>query len=165
MRYAQIREMDITNGLGIGIALYTQGCRFHCKNCFNSELWNFTGGKEWNKEIEDYFLSLAQPDYITRISILGGEPFSQENLEDLTKLVKRIRQELPNIQIWMYTGYLAEVLPRFASDILENIDVLIDGQYMDELRDLKLKFRGSSNQRIIDVKESLKQGKIILYNI
>lgn len=165
MRYAQIREMDITNGLGIGIALYTQGCRFHCKNCFNSELWNFTGGNEWNKEIEDYFLSLAQPDYITRISILGGEPFSQENLEDLAKLVKRIRKELPNIKIWMYTGYLAETLPRFALDILENIDVLIDGQYIDELRDLKLKFRGSSNQRIIDVKESLKQEKIILYNI
>ena len=161
MRYAQIRSLDISNGEGVGIALYTQGCRFHCKNCFNSELWDYTKGKEWSSEVEDYLVSLLSRDYIDRISFLGGEPLSEENLEDLDNLLNRIRKECPSKKIWMYTGYTYEVIKDRLSYILKNIDVLVDGLYVDELRDLKLEFRGSSNQRVIDVQKTIKCNEVI----
>ena len=161
MRYAQIRSLDISNGEGVGIALYTQGCRFHCKNCFNSELWDYTKGKEWSSEVEDYLVSLLSRDYIDRISFLGGEPLSEENLEDLDNLLNRIRKECPSKKIWMYTGYTYEVIKDRLSYILKNIDVLVDGLYIDELRDLKLEFRGSSNQRVIDIQNTIKCNEVI----
>lgn len=161
MRYAQIRSLDISNGEGVGIALYTQGCRFHCKNCFNSELWDYTKGKEWSSEVEDYLVSLLSRDYIDRISFLGGEPLSEENLEDLDNLLNRIRKECPSKKIWMYTGYTYEVIKDRLSYILKNVDVLVDGLYVDELRDLKLEFRGSSNQRVIDVQNTIKCNEVI----
>nr|DAK84675.1 MAG TPA: anaerobic ribonucleoside-triphosphate reductase activating protein [Caudoviricetes sp.] len=163
MRYSQIRSMDISNGEGIGIALFTTGCRFYCKNCFNKELWDVNNGEEWNPEIEDKFISLAQPDYITRISILGGEPFIDENLIDLKKMIKKIKGIYPNKNIWVYSGYYYEELIERAKDIFPYIDVLVDGRYIDELKNPKLKFRGSSNQRVIDVQKSLKENKIILW--
>lgn len=161
MRYAQIRSLDISNGEGVGIALYTQGCRFHCKNCFNSELWDYTKGKEWSSEVEDYLISLLSHDYIDRISFLGGEPLSEENLEDLDNLLNRIRRECPSKKIWMYTGYTYEAIKDRLSYILKNVDVLVDGLYVDELRDLKLEFRGSSNQRVIDVQNTIKCNEVI----
>lgn len=161
MRYAQIRSLDISNGEGVGIALYTQGCRFHCKNCFNSELWDYTKGKEWSSEVEDYLVSLLSRDYIDRISFLGGEPLSEENLEDLDSLLNRIRKECPSKKIWMYTGYTYEVIKDRLSYILKNVDVLVDGLYIDELRDLKLEFRGSSNQRVIDIQNTIKCNEVI----
>lgn len=161
MRYAQIRSLDISNGEGVGIALYTQGCRFHCKNCFNSELWDYTKGKEWSSEVEGYLVSLLSRDYIDRISFLGGEPLSEENLEDLDSLLNRIRKECPSKKIWMYTGYTYEVIKDRLSYILKNVDVLVDGLYIDELRDLKLEFRGSSNQRVIDIQNTIKCNEVI----
>lgn len=161
MRYAQIRSLDISNGEGVGIALYTQGCRFHCKNCFNSELWDYTKGKEWSSEVEDYLVSLLSRDYINRVSFLGGEPLSEENLEDLDNLLNRIRRECPSKKIWMYTGYTYEAIKDRLSYILKNVDVLVDGLYIDELRDLKLEFRGSSNQRVIDVQNTIKCNEVI----
>lgn len=161
MRYAQIRSLDISNGEGVGVALYTQGCRFHCKNCFNSELWEYNKGKEWNSEIEDYLVSLLSRDYIDRISFLGGEPLSDENLEDLDNLLNRIRKECPSKKIWVYTGYTYEAIKDRLSYILKNIDVLVDGLYIDELRDLKLEFRGSSNQRVIDIQSTIKCNEVI----
>ena len=161
MKYAKIDKFEIVNGEGIGISLYTQGCRFHCKNCFNSELWEYTKGKEWNSEVEDYLVSLLSHDYIDRISFLGGEPLSDENLEDLDNLLSRIRKECPSKKIWMYTGYTYEVIKDRLSYILKNIDVLVDGLYIDELRDLKLEFRGSSNQRVIDIQSTIKCNEVI----
>ena len=163
MRYAQIRSMDISNGENIGVALFTSGCRFYCKNCFNKELWDVKSGNAWSKEVEDNFLALAKPDYIKRISILGGEPFIDENLIDLENLVKRIKKEYPNKKLWIYSGYTYEELLNRAKNILEYVDILVDGRYVDELRDLKLKFKGSSNQRVIDVQKSLKKNKVNIY--
>lgn len=163
MRYAQIRNMDISNGEKIGIALFTSGCRFYCKNCFNKELWDVKSGNAWSKEVEDNFLTLAKPDYISRISILGGEPFIDENLIDLEKLVKRIKETYPNKKLWIYSGYTYEELLERAKNILNYVDILVDGRYVDELKDYKLKFRGSSNQRVIDVQNSLKENKVIIY--
>ena len=163
MRYAQIRDMDISNGEKIGVALFTSGCRFYCKNCFNKELWDVKSGNVWSKEVEDNFLTLAKPDYISRISILGGEPFIDENLTDLEKLVKRIKETYPNKKLWIYSGYTYEELLNRASNILKYVDVLVDGKFVDELKDYRLKFKGSSNQRVIDVQKSLKENKVILY--
>ena len=163
MRVAQIRTLDISNGEGVGIALYTSGCRFHCKNCFNKELWDINAGQEWNKEKEDNFIALASANYVQRISILGGEPFIEENLEDLNKLVERIKTIYPTKKIWIYSGYTFEVLKEKANNILKNIDILVDGLFVDELKDMKLKFKGSSNQRIIDIQKSLEKDEVVLY--
>lgn len=160
MRYAQIRNMDISNGTGIGIALFTQGCRFHCKNCFNQDLWNFDGGKEWNKEAEDKIIELASKPFITRLSILGGEPLSFENINDLTYLLKRFKKIYPDKKIWLYSGYTYDIIDL---ELLRYVDILVDGQYVDDLKDYKLKFRGSSNQRIIDVQRSIEEGCIVLW--
>lgn len=165
MRYSQIRNMDIVNGEGIGIALFTNGCRFYCKNCFNKELWDVKGGYKWDDTVENKFIKLASPNYITRISILGGEPFIDENLIDLEKLVKRIKSVYSSKKIWVYSGYTYEELLTRAKDILKYVDILVDGRYIDELKDFKLKFRGSSNQRIIDVQESLKTNQIVLWTL
>ena len=156
MRYAQIRRLDISDGEGIGIALYVQGCHFHCKNCFNKVTWDFNGGKEWTKEVETKFINMSLNEHIERISILGGEPLALENYDTVLNLCKQIYKP-----IWLYSGYVFEDLQ--GKDILNYIDVLVDGRFIDELKDLSLAFRGSSNQRIIDVKESIKNNKVILY--
>lgn len=180
MNYASIRKMDISNGEGVGVALFVQGCHFHCYNCFNSETWDFNGGKEWTEEVKNKFLDLIDKPYIKRVTILGGEPLSDENLETILELTNEIRLSFPDKTIWIYTGYTFEETQllskgldqesmrfnkynKMRQNILENCDVLVDGRYIDELRDITLKWRGSSNQRVIDVKRSLKQGKIILW--
>ena len=161
MKYAQIREMDVTNGNGIGVALFTQGCPYHCKNCFNPETWDFDKGTDWTKETENKIIELLKPEYITRLTILGGEPLIERNIEPLTALLKRVKGIYPNKQVWLYTGGDFEVLEGLYEEIFQYIDILIDGRYIDDLRDYKLKWRGSSNQRIIDVQASLKSGDVI----
>ena len=161
MKYAQIREIDITNGSGIGVALFTQGCPYHCKNCFNPETWDFNKGMVWTKEIENKIMELLKPEYITRLTILGGEPLIERNIEPLTALLKRVKGIYPDKQVWLYTGGDFEVLEGLYEEIFQYIDILIDGRYVDDLRDYKLKWRGSSNQRIIDVQASLKSGNVV----
>ena len=159
MRYASIRDLDISNGNDIGVALFTQGCHFHCKNCFNKSTWDFDDGKEFTKETCSKFMKLVNRPFIKRVSILGGEPLTKENVDDVCNILKQIK----NKTIWVYTGYTFETVRKYA--IMKYIDYLVDGQYVDELRDLRLKFRGSSNQRIIDVQKSLKENKVILYGV
>ena len=161
MKYAQIREMDVTNGNGIGVALFTQGCPYHCKNCFNPETWDFNKGTDWTKETENKIIELLKPEYITRLTILGGEPLIERNIEPLIALLKRVKGIYPDKQVWLYTGGDFEVLEGLYEEIFQYIDILIDGRYIDDLRDYKLKWRGSSNQRIIDVQASLKSGDVI----
>ena len=166
MRYAQIRSMDISNGEGVGVSLFVQGCPFHCKNCFNSDTWDFNGGKEWTEKIKDKFLELIDRPYIKRVSILGGEPLAEQNLDGVLDLVKEFRISFPEKSIWLYTGYDFDLLrdkfneykwTPFAIDadkwltrweIISNIDILVDGEYIDEQRDITLKWRGSKNQNI-----------------
>ena len=177
MRYASIRDMDISNGQGLGVSLFVQGCYFHCKNCFNSETWDFNGGKEWTIEIKEKFLKLIDRDYIERVTILGGEPLVDQNVESVLNLVKEIREKFPKKKIWIYTGYKwnAILYPvvtddfnlerdrilQIRRDILNYIDVLVDEKFEDDKKDLTLKWKGSSNQHVIDVKRSFEEGKII----
>lgn len=144
MRYAKIKKMDIANGNGIRVSLFVQGCNFHCKGCFNKETWSFSGGKEWNKEIEDKFIELCQKPHIQGVSILGGEPLQQD--DDLLHLLQRIKTEVKKpISLW--TGYKFEDIPEDKKSLLEYIDEIIDGQFIEDLKDLNLDFRGSSNQK------------------
>lgn len=152
MRYASIRSFDISNGEGIGVALFTQGCKFHCKGCFNQETWDLDGGKEYTPEIEEEIMKLLGRDFIDRFSILGGEPLLDRNIEDLTRLCKRIKREYPDKKIWLYSGYTYETIIHNLPELMDNIDILVDGTYIEELKNLNLHFRGSSNQRVIKVK-------------
>lgn len=158
--------MDISNGPGVGVSLFVQGCHLHCKGCFNSTAWDFNGGKEWNDDVKQKFLELASKPYIKRISILGGEPLSPENNYDLYELITEIKDKLPDKVIWLYTGYLFEYAINNQSNrkILELCDVVVDDRYVEELKDIGLPWCGSSNQRVIDVQETLKQNKIVLYD-
>ena len=166
MRYASIRNLDISNGDGIGVALFVQGCPFHCYNCFNPQTWDFDGGKEWNDDIRGDFLDIIQQcEYSDRVTIIGGEPLCEQNRFDVGVLISDIKTQFPHKKIWLYTGYTWEELIDNVSilNIIEFVDVIVDGRYIDELRDITLPFRGSSNQRIIDVKKSLEKGEVILY--
>ena len=163
MRYSQIIPFDVCNGKGIGLSLFVQGCKFHCKGCFNSETWNFDGGKEWNEEIKNKFFELINRPYIKRVSILGGEPLADENISEIYNLISEIKERFPDKDIWLYSGYTLEEIQEWKAGmcVLEYVDVLVDGPYIEEQRDISLHWRGSKNQRIIDVKETLKQGRVI----
>lgn len=181
IRYAQIRECDVSNGEGVGVALFVQGCNFHCYNCFNKDTWDFNGGKEWTPEVEDKFIELASRPYIKRISLLGGECLAVENLDGVLNLVNKIRLLMPEKTIWIYSGFTWESImwsrmphpPHHSSEdflhwnqrneIVSKCDVLVDGRYIDSQRNIQLKYRGSENQRVIDIQESLKQNKVVLY--
>lgn len=209
MRYAKINSLDISNGEGVGVAIFVQGCHFRCKGCFNPETWDFNGGMEWNEETEQRFISLISRPYIKRVSILGGEPLADENLELTQTLIDLIfRTSLKinkEIKIWLYTGYVLETLQNDVvtanrtifsywqdelsddnidkaiknkisiytndkrikrNDIALVCDYLVDGQFEIDKQDLtysKVKFAGSTNQRIIDVKKTLEKGEIVLY--
>lgn len=183
MRYASMRNLDISNGEGVGVSLFVQGCPFHCKNCFNSDTWEFNGGKEWTEETKNKFIELINRPYIKRVSFLGGECLAEQNLDEVLKLVKQIRISFPDKTIWLYTGYEWNSLmskicqPTFPDkdferiieihkkrkEIISNVDVLVDGEYIDEQKDLTLKWKGSKNQNVIDIKQSLAQNKMILY--
>jgi len=159
MRYSMIRKMDVSNGRGVGISLFVQGCHFHCKGCFNPETWDFNGGKEWTEETEKLFLSLADHEYIQRISILGGEPLCDENIETVVSLINKIRVSFPNKIIWVYSGYTWENLVALQKyKLIQNADVLVDGNFQLDKQDIyneHIVFAGSTNQRIIDIKKSI----------
>lgn len=167
MRYAQIRKMDISNGEGIGVSLFVQGCHFHCKGCFNQETWDFNGGKEWDEQTEREFISLASPDYIKRISILGGEPLADENIAAVSKLIRRLKEIYPEKMIWIYTGYTWDTLDAYGKlRFIQDADVLVDGQFQLDKQDLFNKyivFAGSTNQRIIDVQASIANEEIVYW--
>lgn len=177
MRYAQIRSMDISNGEGVGVSLFVQGCPFHCKNCFNSETWDFNGGKEWTEKTKNKFMELIDRPYIKRVSFLGGECLAEQNLDGVLDLIKEIRISFPEKTIWLYTGYSYSDIFRGQSsclsqeglnnfkrrEIIKLCNIVVDGEYIDEQKDLTLKWRGSKNQRVIDVQQTLKQEKVVLY--
>lgn len=148
--------MDISNWNGIGISLFVQGCHFHCKDCFNEDTWPFTGGKEWTVETKNTFLSLADKPYIKRISILGGEPLNDENLADVVDLMKSAKKMYPDKIITIHTGYTyEELVDRDVKDVFKYADVLVTGRFVAALKDITLRFRGSSNQRIF-IKDNCK---------
>jgi anaerobic ribonucleoside-triphosphate reductase activating protein len=172
--------MDVSNGSGIGVSLFVQGCRFHCKNCFNPETWSFNGGRKWTNKSKDKFLELASEPYIVRVSILGGEPLEEENVYDVLSLLHEIKNKFPDKEIWLYTGFTwnqifkpavlnvldvdRDNLIKARKDSVSMCDVLVDGKYIDELNNISLKWCGSSNQNVIDVQKTLATGEIVLYN-
>ena len=162
MKYNLIRKMDISNGPGVRVSIFMQGCSFHCKNCFNKDTWDFNTGNEFNEETINEVLNLCQKDHIKGLSILGGEPMHPNNEEGTAKLAKAFKEKYPNKSVWMWSGY------KFDEDLKEKeamkyVDVLVDGTFSEELSNPTLKWKGSSNQRVIDVQNSLKENKIILY--
>ena len=163
MNYADLRPFDATNGIGIGTTLFVSGCLFHCKGCFNEEAWNFNYGKPFTKEVEDYFINCAKNPHINHISLLGGEVFYQD-LDIILNLVKRIKIEVKK-PIWIWTGYTFEDLLKDYDKykILLYVDIIVDGRFEINNKDINLLFRGSSNQRIIDVQKSLKTHRTIEY--
>lgn len=184
MRFASMRNLDISNGEGVGVSLFVQGCDRHCFNCFNPDTWDFNGGKEWTEKTKNKFLELINRPYIKRVSFLGGECLAEQNLDGVLNLIKEIRISFPEKTIWLYTGFewnqimnMQVMQPIFSckdleskiqnilkrQEIIKMCDVLVDGEYIDEQKDLTLKFRGSKNQRVIDVKKSLAQNKVVLY--
>ena len=172
MNYALIKPRDIANGPGVRVSLFVSGCRRHCKNCFNPETWSFSYGKEFTQETIDEILRLLEPDYIRGLTVLGGEPFEPENQPTVLELTRQVKARFPQKEIWAFTGN------RFDDDLLAKkcgpwdvteallgtIDVLVDGAFVEELKDMGLRFRGSSNQRILDVPRSLAAGQAVLWN-
>lgn len=159
MRYSKIRKMDISNGPGVRVSIFMQGCTFNCKNCFNPETHDFNGGQEFSEDTIKKILALCDNENIEGLSILGGEPMHPKNIEATTELAKAFKEKYPNKNVWAWSGF------RFDEDlknkeVLNYIDVLVDGTYKDELHNPTLKWRGSSNQRVIDVKKSMTNGNI-----
>ena len=171
MNYGEIKNFDIANGEGVRVSLFVSGCTHHCKNCFNPETWNFDFGQPFTEETEELILKELAPDYINGLSLLGGEPFEPSNQAVLLPFLRRVKELFPNKTIWCYSGYLfdKELLSEsrarceHTDEMLSLIDVLVDGEFVQELYSITLQFRGSSNQRIIDVKKSLKSGKVVEY--
>lgn len=185
MKYAQIRNMDISNGIGIGVSIFTSGCPYRCKKCHNSELWNFNSGKSFTYETHSQILKLIEPEYITRFSILGGEALLPQNVSDLALLIHDIKIKREDVKIWLWTGATFEDLYKLAflrkesndtilnklgwdnrnladlTYILNQLDYIIDGRFIQEQKDLTLKFRGSKNQRWLNMKKSIAAGQAI----
>lgn len=161
MRYNKIRKMDISNGPGVRVSIFMQGCTFNCKNCFNPETHDFNGGKEFTNETIDRIIELASKDYIVGLSILGGEPMHPKNLKGTTELVKKFKETYPNKTIWAWTGFTYDMDLK-DKEIVNYLDVLVDGRFDESLHNPLLKWRGSSNQRVINIKETKKQNKIVL---
>ena len=174
MNHASIKETDVANGTGVRVSLFVSGCTHHCKNCFNKMTWDFQYGEKFTREVEDKLLKLLEPSYINGLTLLGGEPLEPINQRGLLPFLKRVREKFGNKKsIWCYSGYkfdeelLGESRARceVTDEFLTLIDVLVDGEFVEELKNLSLKFRGSSNQRIIDVKKSLERKEIVLFYV
>lgn len=173
MNYSTIKWTDIANGEGVRVSLFVSGCTRHCTSCFNAIAWDFTHGDPFDESVENQILTALQSDYIAGLSLLGGEPLEPQNQRALYPFVKRVKEAYPQKTIWCYTGCTFDEKRGTLKDTQKNtevtkelialFDVLVDGPYMEELKDVRLKFRGSSNQRIIDVKKSLLKGECILY--
>ena len=170
MNYCELKLNDVANGPGVRVSLFVSGCTHHCKGCFNEESWDFNAGQEFTDETADTIMEALKPDYVSGITFLGGEPLERVNQQGLLPLLRRIRKEYPKKDIWCFTGYLFEkdVLERMCKEwdetpeLLSMIDVLVDGEFILEQRNLMLKFKGSENQRTIDVKKSLETGETVL---
>lgn len=161
MKYNKIRKMDISNGPGVRVSIFMQGCAFHCENCFNKETWDFNGGLDFNDETIKKVLDLCDKDYIVGLSILGGEPMHPNNIDGTTALAKAFKEKFPNKNLWVWSGYLFDKDLK-DKEVLKYIDVLVDGQFINNLHNPTLKWKGSSNQRVIDVQKSLKNNKICI---
>lgn len=168
MNYSAIKNYDIANGLGVRVTLFVSGCTHHCEGCFNEETWSFSSGKPFTSKTEDEIIKLLSPDYIKGLTLLGGEPMEKVNQAALYPFVKRVKEAYPDKNIWCYSGYTLDEITKgrahtdVTDALLGFIDVLVDGEFKKELYSVALKFRGSSNQRVIDLKETLKQGKTVL---
>lgn len=169
MNYATIKKYDIANGPGVRVSLFVSGCTHHCKNCFNKEAWDFEYGEPYTEQTCSEVLEALDKEYIAGFSLLGGEPFEPQNQPTLVPLLRQIRQRFPQKTIWCYTGYTLDkdlwqpsrARCEVTDEMLSYLDVLVDGEFVEELKNLSIRFRGSSNQRIIDVPESCKQHKVI----
>ena len=161
MKYNKIRKMDISNGPGVRVSIFMQGCAFHCENCFNKETWDFNGGTDFTEETIKKVLDLCDKDYIVGLSILGGEPMHPNNIDGTTALAKAFKEKFPNKNLWVWSGYLFDKDLK-DKEVLKYIDVLVDGQFINNLHNPTLKWKGSSNQRVIDVQKSLKNNEICI---
>ncbi|MCD8201021.1 MAG: anaerobic ribonucleoside-triphosphate reductase activating protein [Clostridia bacterium] len=169
MNYGNIKLYDIANGPGVRVSLFVSGCRNHCHNCFNPETWDFNYGKLFDKEAEDEIIEGMKPDHIKGFTLLGGDPFEPENATSVLPFMENLRFLFPHKSFWAYSGYLYEDIlagkqGEAASKLLLLFDVLVDGRFVEELKDLHLRFRGSSNQRLIDVPQSLSSGTITIWD-
>jgi len=169
VNYAEIKQYDVANGTGVRVSIFVSGCTHHCKHCFNEETWDFNYGRPFSETEVDQIVEYLKPDYVAGVSVLGGEPFEPSNQEGLLPLLQAVKKEYPEKDIWCYTGYLfdKQILEdmcrksEVTRQMLSCIDILVDGRFVEEKKNLKLRFRGSENQRIIDVKKSLEQGRVI----
>lgn len=170
MNYGEIKKFDIANGLGVRVSLFVSGCTHHCKNCFNQMTWDFHYGEPFDEAAQEKVLEYLKPEHIAGLTLIGGEPMEPSNQRALLPFVKKVKVQYPNKNIWCYTGYLydqdllqdSRARCEVTDELLSYIDILVDGAFVEELKDITLRFRGSSNQRIIEVQESLKQKKIVL---
>ena len=170
MNFAAIKKNDIANGPGIRVSLFVSGCRHHCPGCFNREAWDFSWGRPFTSEVMEEILAAVSPDYVAGLSYLGGEPFEPENQAGLLELARRFKERFPNKTLWCYTGFTFETDlltgktgdSKTVRELLSFLDVLVDGKFVEALKDPSLLFRGSSNQNIVDVPKSLKAGKTVL---
>ena len=173
MKYAQLKKRDVANGPGVRVSLFVSGCTHHCKGCFNPETWDFDYGNIFDEKIQDEIISLMEPSYIRGLTVLGGEPMEKPNQKALLPFIEKVREKYPEKDIWFYTGYTFETdftgngraVCEETVKIISLIDVLVDGEFIEEKKNLRLHFRGSENQRIIDVKQSLLSGKTVLMDI
>jgi anaerobic ribonucleoside-triphosphate reductase activating protein len=171
MNYATIKTHDIANGPGVRVSLFVSGCTHHCKGCFNPETWNFNYGEPYTPEVEEQIMEALSPWYIRGLSLLGGEPFEPQNQPALVELVKKVKRLYPEKTIWCYSGYdyekdiLAGRLGDWdiTNELIRHIDVLVDGEFVEAKKDLSLRFRGSANQRVIDVPKSLEEDQVVLW--
>ncbi|MBR5869579.1 MAG: anaerobic ribonucleoside-triphosphate reductase activating protein [Clostridia bacterium] len=177
MYYGEIKNCDVANGEGVRISLFVSGCTHHCKDCFNPQTWSFTYGQPYTEETEAELLRLLAPDYINGITLLGGEPMEPDNQRALLPLVKKIREQYPDKSVWCFTGYTLDedlwhvdgsipdsrAFCEVTETFLSMIDVLIDGEFVAELKNISLRFRGSENQRIIDMKKTREAGEVVLW--
>lgn len=172
VNFGEIKKTDIANGLGVRVSLFVSGCRNGCPGCFQPQTWDFSYGRPYTEQTENEIFQALRPSYISGLTILGGEPFEPENQEVIVTLLRKIRRELPKKNIWIYTGYILDQdlleggrkHTKDTDEILSMTDVLVDGPFMEDLKDITLQYRGSSNQRLIDVPESLKQMDVVLFD-
>ena len=171
MFYANIKKYDVANGVGVRVSLFVSGCTHRCKGCFNAEAWDFSYGKPYTEETEEEILGALDQDYIAGLSLLGGEPFEPQNQRALVPLLRKFRERYPQKDAWCYSGYTFDTDLRpggrahceVTDEMLSLLDILVDGEFVEGLKDLKLRFRGSANQRIIDVPRSLREGAVCLW--
>ena len=171
MNFATVKKRDIANGPGVRVSLFVSGCTHHCPGCFNAEAWDFDYGKPFGGAVVDELLALLEPDYVKGLSLLGGEPFEPQNQAALVELLRKVREKYPSKTVWCYSGYTLEQLRgesrarcEYTDEMLSMIDVLVDGRFVMEKKNIRLRFRGSENQRLIDLNKTREAGEIVLWD-